>query len=354
MKLINEIFKIEKQEILKCPFCYEEYTDLNIKRCTHCNSELVNKIKYKISKKTKNILICSILIIVILIIGVQQVMQYNSDLEECYIAIKEEQDWDKFESIIEKHTILKEHFSNMAYNKLYLAMDEKIEEIKSGNYNVEEEQVFKWTDYISFYTSDDKYIHIREKEATAEVYKIINIVNKNIEENNFKEAYKNILLAEVKYKDYTVVSPIIQEKRNEVENVAVEEIRQEVQKMIDEENYYPARALVYDYVLVKNSNETLYSLYNICENKIKELQKAEEQAKIEKERFDYEVYCYFGLIAWKTDNITDDIAFSKCAKKFGITKEQAEECYHTVEPKGWWYQDEYPDIFEKYASQYYN
>ena len=36
------------------------------------------------------------------------------------------------------------------------------------------------------------------------------------------------------------------------------------------------------------------------------------------------------------------------------TIEEAKKCYETVEPKGWWYQDKYPDIFEKYASQYYN
>ena len=58
--------------------------------------------------------------------------------------------------------------------------------------------------------------------------------------------------------------------------------------------------------------------------------------------------------ARKLQNLTsDDVAYSKCASKFGITKEQAKESYQTVNSKGgWWYQDEYPDIFEKYASQY--
>lgn len=73
------------------------------------------------------------------------------------------------------------------------------------------------------------------------------------------------------------------------------------------------------------------------------------------EKLDYEVYCYFNLLAWKEkETITDDIAYSKCASKFGITKEQAKESYKRVESSSWKYQDKYPDIYNKYASQYYN
>lgn len=98
-------------------------------------------------------------------------------------------------------------------------------------------------------------------------------------------------------------------------------------------------------------NDSITNMYNEVSKEVSK----EKQAEIEKERFDYEVYCYFNMIAWREkETITDDIAYSKCAKKFGITKEQAKESYEKVRYVGWKYQDKYPDIFEKYASQYYN
>ena len=124
------IFQKEKQEILKCPICYEEYTDLNLKKCKNCKSELEKNIKYKLPKKTKTLITLCILGIILISITIFQTIQYNADIQECYVAIQEDSDWKKFNEIIDKHFILKSSFEKKAYNKIYQLMDEEIEEIK--------------------------------------------------------------------------------------------------------------------------------------------------------------------------------------------------------------------------------
>ena len=56
-----------------------------------------------------------------------------------------------------------------------------------------DEKVLKWTGQINTYTIDSRYKTISEKEALGEEYNTINIVDKLIEENNYKEAYKTLL-----------------------------------------------------------------------------------------------------------------------------------------------------------------
>ena len=138
----------------------------------------------------------------------------------------------------------------------------------------------------------------------------------------------------------------------------MQQVIAKAQEQINNKDYSSAQSTLLNYKDL--GNQTIIDLYNNATNEVNRLEaekkaqeEAEERARIEKERFDYEVYCYFNLIVWNEKIQSDDEAFSKCASKFGITKEEAKECYETVNSKGgWWYQDEYPDIFEKYASQY--
>lgn len=67
---------------------------------------------------------------------------------------------------------------------------------------------------------------------------------------------------------------------------------------------------------------------------------------------DFEIYCYFNMIVSKENIWSDDVAYSKCASQFGITKEEAKESYHRVEPISYSYQEKYPAIYEKYRKQY--
>ena len=75
-------------------------------------------------RNKKRFLIFIILMGIIVISTLIIVINYNKDLQECYIAIKEDY-WYKFNEIIDKHFILKSDFEKKAYSKLYQAMDEK-------------------------------------------------------------------------------------------------------------------------------------------------------------------------------------------------------------------------------------
>ena len=66
-------FKMQKIEIMKCPNCLEEYTDLSLEVCKHCNSSLEKKTKYKVSKEFKKKLCCivvSLILIILVFIGI--------------------------------------------------------------------------------------------------------------------------------------------------------------------------------------------------------------------------------------------------------------------------------------------
>lgn len=352
MVKVKEIFKMEKQEMLKCPICFEEYTDLKLKKCIHCNSALEKKIKYRVPNKTKGIILLCVFSIILLITIIFQIIQYNADLQECYTAIKEDY-WYKFNEIIDKHFILKSDFEKKAYSKLYQAMDEKIEEIKKGNYNSKDDEVFKWTGKISYYSSNDKYKIIREKEILAKAYITINISNTYIQEEKYISAYEELDgFIKVYDDEYPKQIQVVIDKQNEIKDKAIEQVIIKAQEGIEKQSYYYVINLLAPYKDL--GNKTILDMYqtSVKENNAKE--QAEKQAKIEKEKFDFEVYCYFNMIAWKEkDTITDEKAYSKCANKFGISIEQAKESYNKVESTSWEYQSKYPDIYEKYASQYY-
>lgn len=303
-------------------------------------------------RNKKRFLIFIILMGIIVISTLIIVINYNKDLQECYIAIKEDY-WYKFNEIIDKHFILKSDFEKKAYSKLYQAMDEKIEEIKKGNYNSKDDEVFKWTGKISYYSSNDKYKIIREKEILAKAYITINISNTYIQEEKYISAYEELDgFIKVYDDEYPKQIQVVIDKQNEIKDKAIEQVIIKAQEGIEKQSYYYVINLLAPYKDL--GNKTILDMYqtSVKENNAKE--QAEKQAKIEKEKFDFEVYCYFNMIAWKEkDTITDEKAYLKCAGKFGITTEQAKESYKKVEPTSWEYQSKYPDIYEKYASQYY-
>ena len=67
----------------------------------------------------------------VLIIAIIQIINYNDDLKQCYISVKKESGWNEFQSLIDKHPILKSSFEEKAYQELYKVMDEEIERIKN-------------------------------------------------------------------------------------------------------------------------------------------------------------------------------------------------------------------------------
>ena len=243
--MLLEKLKMQTIEFLRCPNCYESYNNLKLKKCTNCHSELELVKKHKLPKITKILILVILIVLIILGISIYNVVVDNRYLQECYISIKENESWYGFQKIVNKHSW---DFSKKAYDKLYQAMDEKIEEIKSGDYGATDEKVFKWTGQINSYTIDSRYKTIREKEALGEAYNTINIVDKLIEENNYKEAYKTLLSSRSKYKEYFQAQNIIIEKTKEIEDKAVEEIQKEIQPLIDNEQYSSAKNILLVYI----------------------------------------------------------------------------------------------------------
>lgn len=368
---LMEKFSVEKNKVKKCPHCFREYNDLNLKKCKYCNFPLEESIKYTLPESLKKKFRYTILGIVgIIVIGIgayigitnykeeQEIKEkYNNDIATCYELIKNESDFDSFKSIIKEHKD-ETTFENEAYNNLYKAIDERIENIKNGNddnklvtmlYDIKE----------NYYLADERNEKIEEKYLLANSYTHINESNKNIDEQKYKEAY-DILITVVnqnKGKNQDIVE-LATNKQNEIKDKAIEQVIAKAQEQMNNKEYSSAQSTLLNYKDL--GNQTIIDLYNNATNEVNRLEaekkaqeEAEERARIEKERFDYEVYCYFNLIAVKQNLSSDDVAYSKCASKFGITKEQVKQSYQTVNSRGgWWYQDEYPDIFEKYASQY--
>ena len=335
----------------------EKVKNINFKKWIKEKRKRIKKGKLK-KIKSKISLVVAILIIV-LIIAIIQVKNYNDDLKQCYVVVKNELGWNEFQTLIDKHPILKSSFEEKAYQELYKAMDEEIEKIKNGNYGTEEES-FNWYNEADKNKVDKEYKDkIKEKQQLIELYRMINTINrKYIKNEQYREAFSE--LNDIRNTNGLCKEgqKIAKKEQDKIEDKAIEQVVQVAQERISKGDYSSTKNILEDFKHLKN--ETITNLYKTCEQKVEEEKKAEEERKkqeekerIEKERKDFEIYCYFNLLAWKEkETITDDIAYSKCASKFGITKEQAKESYKRVEPVSYSYQSKYPDIFEKYASQY--
>ena len=335
----------EKYEVLKCKFCYQEYDNLDLKKCPNCDSELEMKIRYRLKLKSKILLVIIILCIGVGIYG----FNYYQDIKKCYNAV-EGGYWDTFQRIIDKHPIAKETFSNSAYNQLYKFMDKEIEKLKNGQ---ETDEIFELENNISWIqVSELEEEKIKEKITLAEAYKTINNSNKLINENKYVEAYTELqtFVKHNKEKYQEIIKSVV-DKQNEIQETAINEAMAQAQNQMNQKNYAQVQDMLAPFLDTKN--EQLVNLYKESVNAELEQENKEREAEIQKERSDYEIYCYFNLVAWNEKTTSDDETFSKCANKFGISKEEAELAYNTVDIKGgWYYQDRYPDIFEKYASQY--
>ena len=335
----------EKYEILKCKFCYQEYENLDLKKCPNCDGELEIKARYRIKLKAKILLV----IIIVCLLGGIYGFNYYQDLKECYNAI-EGGYWDTFQRIIDKHSIIKETFSNSAYKQLYKFMDKEIEKLKNGQ---ETDELFELENKISWtQVSDLEEEKIKEKITLAEAYKTINNSNKLINENKYVEAYAELQTFVKQNKEkYQEITEIITNKQNEIQETAINQAISQAQNQMNKNNYEEVQSILSSFLDTKN--EQIVNLYNESVNAELEQEEKEREAMTQKERYDYEIYCYSNLIAWNEKTTSDDETFSKCASKFGISKEEAEQSYDTVNTRGgWYYQDRYPDIFEKYASQY--
>lgn len=290
---IKEKLKIQKQEFMMCPNCSAEYEDLSLHFCKNCNTSLERKTKYNISKKIKRIGIVSILIIVALIIcGVyinnyieeqERINKYNEDISLCYEVIKDKSDWEEFKKIIDNHG-QESNFEPEAFEKLYQAIDERIESIKNGN---EDEQLLTMLNTIkeefsSDITSNTILQKIEEKYLISNSYSNINKCDKYIQEQNYKEAFDllNTVIMQNKDKNQEIVDKATN-KQNEIKDKAFEQIINEAQTQINNQDYSSAQKNLKNYKDL--GNQTILDMYNNVTNEVNKIE-AERKAQEEAER----------------------------------------------------------------------
>lgn len=290
-------FKMQKIEIMKCPNCLEEYTDLSLEVCKHCNSSLEKKTKYKVSKEFKKKLCCivvSLILIILVLIGIyiyvnnyiktkQKLDKYNSDINLCYELIKDNSDWNEFKQIIDSHN-LESNFEPDAYEKLYQAIDERIENIKNGN--VDDTLLTMLTtienDFSSETTANTILQKIEEKYLIANSYSNINKASRDIEEQNYKEAFDLLttVINDNKDKNQEIVD-IATNKQNEIKDKAFEQIIAQAQEQLNNKEYTKAQSLLKSYKDL--GNQTISDMYNNATNEVNRIE-AEKKAQEEAER----------------------------------------------------------------------
>lgn len=295
-KLVEK-FKIEKKEIMKCPVCYKEYEDLNKKECSHCESYLEKGTKYKFPKELKRkilyIFIGLILIVLITIsgyIGISNIIQeqqrlerYNNDLTACYETIKNDSNWSNFQLTVNIHNE-ESDFKPKAYEKLYQAIDERIDNVKNGNEDNKLVEMLERIKKDSTLSSESKTIveKIESKYLIASAYSNINKANKQIEEQKFKEAYE--LLATVitnnKDKNQDIVD-IATNKQNEIKDKAFEQVISQAQEKINNKEYSSTQTMLSKYKDL--GNQTILDMYNNATNEVNRIE-AEKKAQEELER----------------------------------------------------------------------
>ena len=290
-------FKMQKIEIMKCPNCLEEYTDLSLEVCKHCNSSLEKKTKYKVSKEFKKKLCCivvSLILIILVLIGIytyvnnyiktkQKLDKYNSDINLCYELIKDNSDWNEFKQIIDSHN-LESNFEPDAYEKLYQAIDERIENIKNGN---DDDTLLTMlttieNDFSSETTANTILQKIEEKYLIANSYSNINKASRDIEEQNYKEAFDLLttVINDNKDKNQEIVD-IATNKQNEIKDKAFEQIIAQAQEQLNNKEYTKAQSLLKSYKDL--GNQTISDMYNNATNEVNRIE-AEKKAQEEAER----------------------------------------------------------------------
>lgn len=285
-----EKFKIEKKEIMKCPHCFREYEDLKLKECKYCDFYLEKHIKYNFPKDLKKKIIYAILgIIAVILIGIglyfgttnyikeqKRIEKYNNDLSICYEVIKNDSDFEKFNSIIKEHTEETE-FSSAAYKKLYQAVDERIENIKNGN---DDEKLVSLIKTIKDKNSSNQTIS--NKYLKANGYSNINKANKYIQEQKHIEAYDLLGKVITDNKDVNKeITDLATNKQNEIKEQMLQQVINQGQEKINNKDYSSAQTLLGKYK--DFGNQTIIDMYNNATNEVNRIE-AEKKSKEEAER----------------------------------------------------------------------
>lgn len=225
------------------------------------------------------IIVAIIFISVIFVVdSINKTKEYNNDVEQCYQAIKNDLDWDKFISIIEKRKD-DENFKNDAYEVLYQAIDDRIEEIKNGK---QDDKLAIWL-YNIQPTSKDMEERFNEKYDEANLYSNINKANTYIENEKYDEAY-NLLSTIIKCTNNQEIKDEEITKQSNITDKAMEQAKQKAQEMINKTDYSSAKSILEPYKDL--GNQTILDMYNNVTNEVNRIEsdkKAQEEAEKKKQ-----------------------------------------------------------------------
>lgn len=295
-KLIEK-FKMEKKEIMQCPSCFEEYKDLSLHFCKKCNTSLSKKTKYELPKDLKKklhyILIGMIAVVIVGILGYvgitnlikeyEKNRQYNEDIDYCYTAIKDKSNWEGFKIIVNNHKD-ESDFEQKAYENLFRAIDERIENIKNGN--DDEKLVTMLGNAKTDSLNDNIKTRLEARYLQANSYTNINKANKQIEEQQYKEGYDllSTVITSNKDKNQDIVE-IATSKQNDIKEKALEQVITQAQEKMNGQDYSSAQTILSKYKDL--GNQTILDMYNNATNEVNRIEaekKAQEEAEKRKQQ----------------------------------------------------------------------
>lgn len=232
----------------------------------------------KKNNKTKIIIIVvSILVIIGIVIGsivLLNSLKFSKELKYCYEEINN-YNIENFAKKIDEHST-DEKFEEKAYNQLFKAIDEKIENIKNGQNDKDLQEM------INNLIKDEKYSKIKEKLQSklllAQGYSILNNANEEIEQLNYEKAYTylNQVINSQKDKNQNIVD-IATNKQNEIKDKLKEQVIANAQNEITNNNYEKAEQILLPYKDI--GIQEITDLYNSIQNEIKQ-QKENKKAEL--------------------------------------------------------------------------
>lgn len=231
----------------------------------------------KKSNKKIVVIVVSILVIVCVIVGLIVFLltsKSSKELKYCYEQINN-YNIENFTKKIEENST-DDKFEEKAYNQLFKAIDEKINNIKNGQ-NDE-----KLSTMLNNLIKDEKYSKIKErlqdKLVLSQGYSTLNYANKEIEQGNYEKAYTYLKQAIQNQKDKNQnIVDIATNKQNEIKDKLKEQVISKAQNEITNNNYEKAEEILLPY---KDTDiQEITDLYNSIQNEMKQ-QKESKKAEL--------------------------------------------------------------------------
>lgn len=236
----------------------------------------------KKSNKKIWIIVISILVTVCIVVSLIVVLlasKSSKELKYCYEQISN-YNIENFTKKIDEHST-DDKFEEKAYNQLFKAIDEKINNIKNGQ-NDE-----KLSTMLTNLIKDERYSNIKEtlqdKLVLSQGYSVLNYANMEIEQGNYEKAYTYLKQAIQNQKDKNQnIVDIATDKQNEIKDKLKEEVISKAQNEITNNDYEKAEEILLPYKDIDIQEIT--DLYNSIQNEMKqakENKKAELLAKLD-------------------------------------------------------------------------